>query len=91
MRTARSLLSAQLERVVARSHLGLAFGAGETVASSALIVAAPLAGLLYRASPTLPFPVSLVMIAAALLVSIRFLPADPEGRTVAQEPMEAEG
>jgi hypothetical protein len=61
-RTARSLLSAQVERVVERSHLGLAFGVVETVASSALIVAPLLAGLLYQANPAAPYPVTLVLI-----------------------------
>ena len=77
-RTARSLLSAQVERVVERFHLGLAFGVTETIASSALIVAPLLAGLLYQRDPASPFPVSLALIAGSLVLSARLLPADRE-------------
>ena len=77
-RTARSLLSAQVERVVERFHLGLAFGMTETIASSALIVAPLLAGLLYQRDPASPYPVSLALIAGSLLLSARLLPADRE-------------
>jgi MFS family permease len=76
-RTARSLLSAQVERVVERFHLGLAFGVTETIASSALIVAPLLAGLLYQRDPASPYPVSLVLIAGSLLLSALLLPAEP--------------
>ena len=77
-RTARSLLSAQVERVVERFHLGLAFGVTETIASSALIVAPLLAGLLYQRDPASPYPVSLVLIAGSLVLSARLLPTDRE-------------
>jgi MFS family permease len=76
MRTARSLFSAQVEHVVQRSHLGLAFGVAETVASSALILAPLMAGLLYRANPAAPYPVSLALIAASLALSAWRLPPD---------------
>jgi MFS family permease len=90
-RTARSLLSTQLERVVERFHLGLAFGVAETVASSALIVAPLLAGLLYRADPTSPYPVSLVLIAGSLALSARLLPADRETGASTRAALETEG
>jgi MFS family permease len=79
-RTARSLFSAQVERVVERFHLGLAFGVTETIASSALIVAPLLAGLLYQRDPASPYPVSLVLIAGSLALSARLLPADRPGQ-----------
>jgi MFS family permease len=79
-RTARSLFSAQVERVVERFHLGLAFGVTETIASSALIVAPLVAGLLYQRDPASPYPVSLVLIAGSLALSARLLPADPPGQ-----------
>jgi MFS family permease len=91
MRTARSLLSAQVERVVQRSHLGLAFGVAETVASSALIVAPLLAGLLYRSNPASPYPVSLVLIAGSLVLSARLLPADRETGASPRAALETEG
>jgi MFS family permease len=75
-RTARSLLSAQVERVVERRQLGLAFGVVETVASSSLILAPLLAGLLYKNNPAAPYPVGLALIAGSLALSAWLLPAD---------------
>jgi len=88
-RTARSLFSAQVERVVERFHLGLAFGVTETIASSTLIVAPLLAGLLYQRDPASPYPVSLALIAASLLLSARMLPSDHAGQRPAQLEVEA--
>jgi MFS family permease len=85
MRTARSLFSAQVERVVRRSHLGLAFGVTETVASSAWILGPFLAGLLYEIQPDLPYPASLVLIAVALGLSLWLLPTAREAETIAAQ------
>ncbi|HMK09240.1 MAG TPA: MFS transporter [Anaerolineales bacterium] len=84
MRTARSLFSAQVERVVRRSHLGLAFGVAETVASAALIVAPLVAGLLYHVDPASPFIVSLFLIAGSLALSLRLLPTAHEAEAIAR-------
>jgi MFS family permease len=89
MRTARSLFSAQVERVVRRSHLGLAFGVAETVASGSLIVAPLLAGVLYRADPASPYPVSLILIAGSLALSAWILPTAHEAERAAE--LEPEG
>jgi len=89
-RTARSLLSAQVERVVERQQLGLAFGVAETVASSSLILAPLLAGLLYQNDPASPYPVGLVLIALSLGLSARLLPADRESPSPAHPMLEIE-
>jgi predicted MFS family arabinose efflux permease len=89
MRTARSLFSAQVERVVRRSHLGLAFGVAETVASGSMIVAPLLAGVLYRADPASPYPVSLILIAGSLALSAWILPTAHEAEKAAE--LEPEG
>jgi len=89
MRTARSLFSAQVERVVRRSHLGLAFGVAETVASSALIVAPLVAGFLYQLQPAWPFVVSLVLIAGSLALSAWMLPTAHEAEAIASLGQEA--
>lgn len=73
-RPVRNLLSAQVEQVVERFHLGLAFGVTETIASSSLIVAPLIAGLLYRRDPAGPYPAGLLLIAASLVLSARLLP-----------------
>lgn len=80
-RTTRSLLSAQVERAVHRAHLGFAFGVSETVASSAMIAGPLVAGLLYRQNPAAPYPVSLVLILAAILLAGSLLPTDAEGES----------
>jgi MFS family permease len=85
MRTARSLFSAQVERVVRRSHLGLAFGVTETVGSSALILAPFLAGLLYDVDPAWPYPAGLLLIAASLALSLWLLPTAREAEAIAAQ------
>jgi len=79
-RTVRSLLSAQLAGVVGSSNLGLAFGVGETVASSGLILAPLVAGALYRWSPAAPYPVSLGLIAISFVFAAWVLPRPESAR-----------
>lgn len=71
-RTARPLITAQVKDLVSLSELGLTYGLVETVTSLTMICAPPIAGLLYRAAPGLPFPVSLGMIGVSLLLIARF-------------------
>ncbi|MEE8567557.1 MAG: MFS transporter, partial [Anaerolineales bacterium] len=71
-RTARPLITAQVKDLVNLSELGLTYGLVETVTSLTMICAPPIAGLLYRAAPGLPFPVSLGMIGISLLLIARF-------------------
>jgi MFS family permease len=73
-RAARALMTALAETLVEKPQMGLAFGLVETASGLALLAAAPLAGLLYRSAPYLPFPVSVVLIAASLVLSGRLLP-----------------
>jgi MFS family permease len=78
-RTARSLAAAQSRSLVDSSQMGLAFGWVETAAASAVTLAPPLAGLLYTTKPSLVYPVSMVAIAAALIITLLFSPAhNPE-------------
>ena len=71
-RTARPLVTAQVENLVNRAELGLTYGLVGTVASLTMVCAPPIAGLLYRAAPGVPFPVSLGMIGVSLLLIARF-------------------
>jgi len=73
-RTSRSLITAAIHGLVSPAELGLAFGANETVAAASLMVAAPVAGLLFTRSPALPFPVGIGLIALSLLLSAIFAP-----------------
>lgn len=73
-RTARSMITAIAETQVERSQMGLAYGLVETAVGLTTVAAAPIAGLLYRSAPYLPFPVSLILIAVSLTISTRWLP-----------------
>ncbi len=73
-RAARALMTALAEKLVEKPQMGLAFGLVETSSGLALLAAAPLAGLLYRSAPYLPFPVSLILISVSLTINGRLLP-----------------
>jgi MFS family permease len=79
-RTARSLAAAQTRDMVHQSNMGLAYGITETIGSSAIILAPPLAGIIYNLNPAAIYIISLVLIAASLAVGIRF--AAPKRETV---------
>jgi len=69
-RSTRSLLIAQVEKVVKKAHLGLAYGITETVAGLALIAAPPLSGVLYSKNPNLIFSTTLLLLIPSLLLTI---------------------
>jgi MFS family permease len=73
-RTSRSLMSALAGSQVQNHQMGLTYGLVETTASLGIIIAAPLAGLLYGRAPYLPFPVSIALILLTLLLTYRLLP-----------------
>lgn len=80
-RTERSLISALIERIVLRSQWGLAFGLLETVSGAGLAVAPLAAGLLYAGEPTAPFPASLVLLAASVVLFLMLVRPTPEPQT----------
>jgi len=69
-RSTRSLLIAQVEKVVNKAQLGLAYGITETVGGLALIAAPPLAGVLYSKNPNLIFSTTLLLLIPSLLITI---------------------
>jgi MFS family permease len=69
----RSLSMALTRPIVPESRMGAAYGFVETVSSLAIFFAPTVAGLLYRANPVLMYPISAVLIVAALGVSIWYL------------------
>ncbi|HSB67597.1 MAG TPA: MFS transporter, partial [Anaerolineales bacterium] len=73
-RFTRSLATAQTKNLVHKSRMGLAYGITETVSSSAIILAPPVAGFLYQLDPPLMYIVGFGMILVSILVSARFLP-----------------
>jgi MFS family permease len=72
--TSRSLANAQVRELVDSKNMGVAFGLMETVLSLTVILAPPLAGLLYAQDPLLPYIVSLGFILLFLGInSLRYL------------------
>lgn len=69
-RATHSLLIAQVDKVVKRANLGLAYGITETVGGLALIAAPPLSGILYSKDPNLIFSVTLLLLIPSLLLTI---------------------
>jgi MFS family permease len=66
----RSVFRAQVEKLVNKANLGLAFGIAETVSGLASIAAPPLAGILYASNPTLIFSVGLLLLIPSLLFTV---------------------
>jgi MFS family permease len=77
-RFARSLATAQTRNLVHQSRMGLAYGMVETVSSSAIILAPPLAGFLYEINPPLMYMVGFTLILISIAVSARFIPRTQE-------------
>jgi MFS family permease len=73
-RFARSLATAQTRYLVHQSRMGLAYGITETVGSSSIILAPPVAGFLYEINPQLMYIVGFCLIIISILVSARFIP-----------------
>ncbi|MFL7813371.1 MAG: MFS transporter [Anaerolineales bacterium] len=69
-RAIRSLLIAQVQKLVSSSNLGLAYGISETVSGLAMAAAPPLAGALYAADPESIFKAAAILIGLTLLVTI---------------------
>jgi MFS family permease len=68
-RTGHSMLLAQAEGLVRPADLGLVYGAIETISGAVIMLAAPIAGLLYAVQPSLPFPLGLLMILLSLMLT----------------------
>jgi len=73
-RTTRALATAQTRNLVHQSRMGLAYGITETVGAFAIILASPIAGLLYEINPTSMYIVGFCLIIISMIVSSRFIP-----------------
>jgi MFS family permease len=72
-RITRSLATAQTRSLVHQARMGYAYGITETVGASAVILASPLAGLLYQNDPRLMYIVGFILIIISMIISSRFL------------------
>jgi len=88
-RTSRSLVTAQVDELVSRADIGLAYGIAETVGASVLILAPMIAGVLYSRSPWSPYPASIALIAIAVLLLKAFKPSIQPEQVL--EPMRDQG
>ena len=73
-RVIRPLIAAQVRDLIHGSQMGLAYGITETISAIPTILAPPIAGLLYVRDPLSIYPISLMLIAGALFISILFTP-----------------
>ena len=78
-RTARSLAIAQVREMVPESSMGLAYGIAETVGATAIIIAPPLAGVLYEYNPVSIYPTSAGLVIASILIGLVFSPLRSKG------------
>jgi MFS family permease len=73
-RAAKPLYFAQVRTLIHRAQMGLAYGLAETANSLTVILAPPVAGALYTRDPALVYPVSIGLIALALVITAVFAP-----------------
>jgi MFS family permease len=73
-RTAITLANAQTQELVTSAEIGLVYGITATLSNSALVIAPPIAGLLYRSSPALPYPIGLGVLVIAMLLYLILAP-----------------
>jgi len=76
-RSARSLAIAYTQELVSPEQMGLAYGFAETAGSLSIILAPPLAGVLYNQDPILVFPVGLGLVLVSMLVSAGYARTRP--------------
>ena len=74
-RVTRALAIAQIQTVISPVNMGLAYGITETFSAISLILVPPLAGLIYTWQPAAIYPISILLIGFAILISVRFSPA----------------
>jgi DHA1 family multidrug resistance protein-like MFS transporter len=69
-RASRSLMTAQIQKMVNSANLGLAYGFLETAIGLAMAVAPPIAGALYARNPFLIFRISLLLLIPIMLFTL---------------------
>jgi hypothetical protein len=72
--TSRSLATAQGRPLLSGANMGVGYGLIETVGASGLILAPPIAGWLYSNNPESIYPVGIVFILIAIVVTALFTP-----------------
>lgn len=73
-RPLRSLGVAQVRGFVHKSQMGLAYGMAETLGSASILLAPPLAGLLYARDPAMMYPTGLALIMLGIGITLAIVP-----------------
>lgn len=73
-RPMRSLGMAQVRDLVHESQMGLAYGIAETLGSASMLLAPPVAGILYTRDPALMYPTGLALIALGIALTAALVP-----------------
>jgi MFS family permease len=73
-RAAKPLASAQIRPLIHEAQMGLAYGIAETVNGLTIMLAPPLAGLIYTRDPGLVYPLSIAAITTTILLTLSFAP-----------------
>ncbi|GAB4505668.1 MAG: MFS transporter [Anaerolineales bacterium] len=76
-RAARMMVFAQVQLLIHRAQMGLAYGITEAVNSFAVILAPLLAGFLYDKDPASMYTLSMLLVALGVLLSLVFSPRSP--------------
>jgi MFS family permease len=77
-RALRGIGVALVRPFVHDSQMGLAYGIAETFGSATILLAPPLAGLLYAKDAILMYPAGLILIALGILLTLIFVPRSPK-------------
>jgi MFS family permease len=83
-RAARPLAQAQARELVSSSQMGLTFGILETVSAVIFVITPTVAGFLFARDPSLPYPLSLGLLACSVVATLVLVP-----RVFAPHPEEA--
>ena len=75
-RVARMLAFAQVRSLIHQAQMGLAYGLAETAGSFATILAPLLAGYMYDNEPASVYPLGLLLIPAAMVITLIFAPRE---------------
>ena len=74
---------AQARELVHNSQMGMTYGVMETLGAVIIILAPPIAGILYERDPMIVYPLAIGLLTISIVVSYLFLPrrarrADPK-------------
>jgi MFS family permease len=73
-RVSRMLIAAQVRGLIHGAQMGLAYGITETINTLPIILAPPIAGLIYSQDPEIIYPISFIAICISILIGWRFVP-----------------